>query len=257
MNAAAPAAYHVGMTGFGTVMVALAFAQGAQDVVERLATTRVTLDVREADLPDVVRVVGDATGIPLHIAPGAPDSLRADERRVTLRVRDVSARSLLSLVLKPRGLTLTLRGGLVWVVPEDDLEGAVVTRAYDASDLALWVEDYPIPQPYWGIVPGYRGPGAARGAAAVVGMDGTGLGLAGEWGPGVPIYRLPYPEGTQGNRLDPAELAELVRIHTGGDSWSEHDGVAAHAFRGKLVVAQTAAVHAEIGRLLAGLRETR
>lgn len=225
-------------------VAAAAFAQGAQDPAERLKTERVTLDLRGADLADAVRVVGDVIGVPIYVAPGTLDELLESERMVSVRARDITARSLLRLILKPRALTLTVREGVVMVVKESDLESAVVTRVYDVQDLTARVEDFPLPTPDFGILPGYGGRGSSS-------RGGGGAALTSQL-----LNELWAPEGG-GEEMDVMRLSELIQTHAGGESWTTDPKVGIQEIRGILIVAQTEPVHGEIEELLGALRRMR
>ncbi len=208
-------------------MAGTAFAQDAsQSPAEawrlRLATLKVSVDFRETALEETVAYLAEVSGAPLVVDPNA---VEAGAARVTLQARDLPVRTVLRLILSPRGLTVAWREGVLVVMTRAEAAPPMM-RTYDVRDLMRRLEDFPGPDLELADKPGIR-------------CDPD---IFGE------------PPGTSG--MSEQLIEELVRGSVGGRSWEE-PGCGLRLVDGRLVVTQSAGVHREIAGLLARLRQYR
>lgn len=98
----------------------------ADEATTLLRTSRVTLDLHDASLQELV----DATGLEIDIdraSYAVPETLRFNIVTTEMSVRDA-----LKAALKPKGLTLTIRDGRITVVPIWMTE-ALLSRRYNIT----------------------------------------------------------------------------------------------------------------------------
>src|SRR5436853_7651074 len=119
-----------------TAMAALAWAgDSREDSVHKLETMKVTVNFEDVRLPDAVDYLRDVTGLNLVLLPKAMD--KDADSRIRLKVKDLSAKSVLKLLLAPRGLTVTWRDGALVVLPKEDLQDSTVMRMFDVRSLMV------------------------------------------------------------------------------------------------------------------------
>lgn len=109
--------------------------QLAEAIRARLDETRISIEVEEAPLGEVLDAVSLVTGITIHLDADVEVRLPQAARTITMVAEGRPAREFLRDLLWPRGLTLTVRRGRVVVVLRDELLPELVTRWYDVSML--------------------------------------------------------------------------------------------------------------------------
>src|SRR5947207_3262648 len=93
-----------------TAMAALAWAGDTrEDTLRKLETMKVTVDFQDVRLPDAMDYLRDVTGLNLVILPKALE--KEGDSKIRLKVKDLSVKSVLKLVLASRGLTASYRDG--------------------------------------------------------------------------------------------------------------------------------------------------
>ncbi len=222
-------------TGAVVAAAALAAAAGARagddparaEAVRKLDTLRVSVDFQDATLPEAIDYLRDLTGFNIVLSPRAAE--QDPDRRVRLRVRDLSVRTILKLVLRPRDLVLVWRDGAFLVASRGETGAAVVLKMYDIRTHLLRLQDFP--GPVMELVTGIQNPLV-----------------------GVHVNITPEPK----DPVIPEEmLRDLIRANTGRASWDDLPEAKIEVANGVLVVTQTPAVHREIERLLAKLLQYR
>jgi hypothetical protein len=213
----------------------------------RLEHARVTMDLRDAWLSDAVDLVAQYAGVPIVFPGELLEALPESQRRVSVRLRDVSARSALRFILQPRGLTVSYREGVISVRRIEDVAAPIVTRIYYVRDLTYSAEDFPAPTLEFGPLDGY---GSGTGGGRAQSRLGSPRFLSELYG------QTRTASGNEGFPED--RIEELIRTQTGGRSWEEDSRTRIEVLQsGHIVVAQTEEVHAEIGSLLDLLRGSR
>ena len=109
-----------------------------QDAARKL-DAKVSLDLKGAPLAEAIAVIQDATGMAFVLAEG-------DQTRVTLKVRDVTAKSALRLLLPPAGLGAVYEGGAIVIRSRQAIAGPVILKLYDVRAAAVKLRDFPGPR---------------------------------------------------------------------------------------------------------------
>lgn len=92
---------------------------------ERNVDRAITLDLQQADIVNVIRLIGDVSGMNIVVA----DDVKG---KVTLKLKNVGWRSALNIVLKSNGAGVVEEGNILWVAPQariDAMEQAELDRA--------------------------------------------------------------------------------------------------------------------------------
>lgn len=204
------------------------------EAVDKLKQTRVSVELDEAPLEELLEIVAAHLGEPVAIDP----AVDTEDLRVSVKLDDVSVHSLLRLTLKPRGLTLTLRRGAYVVVPQEATGPGLVTRIYDTQDVIL-------------PMPSFLGSSVAEDYTSLYAK------MAGGHEDEEPLQLDgATPRTKRGEAIELAKigLRQFLEANTGGDSWTRDPRTAIRFGGAKLVVTQSADVHAEIERLLDAMR---
>jgi hypothetical protein len=211
-------------------MGALAWAgDSREDSVRKLETMKVTIDFQDVKLPDAVDYLREVTGLNLVVLPRALE--KEGDTKVRLKVKDLSARSVLKLLLASRGLTVTWRDGALVVLPKEDLQDTTTMRMFDVRSLMVKLQDFAGPR------------------MELVGAGGKNTGpMAGV------ILDLQEPKPPI---VDEDMMITLIRENTGTGSWDGNPKAAIQMNNGVLVVSQTPTVLREIESLVGLLGQYR
>ena len=200
---------------------------GREDAVRKLETMKISVDFQDHKLSEAIDYVREVTGLNLVVLPRAAE--KEGDFKIRLRVRDLSVKSTLKLILSGKGLTLTYRDGALVVLPQEDLQDSVVLEMYDVRSQLVKLQDFPGPR-----------------MELVSPKSGSG-------GPGQIIAGIELLE-PKDPPVTPDFLLELVKDNVGARSW-ENKNASIELKNGLLVVSQTPAVHREIKALLAKLAQ--
>lgn len=111
------------------------------EMIQKLATTKVTFEFDEARLKDVLAFLQVRTGLNIILDPSAnPNGV------VNLQVNDMKLFNAIKWILKMQGLTFIMKDEAILVGKKKALQGPEVTRIYDIKDLAYQPTDF-IPPP--------------------------------------------------------------------------------------------------------------
>jgi len=206
-------------------MAALAYAgdTGREDTVRKLETMKVTVDFQDIKLSEAMDYLRDVTGLNFVLLPRAAE--KEGDFKIRLKTRDLSVKSTLKLMLSGKGLTVAYRDGALVVLPQEDLQDAVVLEMYDVRSQLMSLQDFPGPRMELVAPKG----GVSSGPL-------TGIELIEPKPPTVP----------------PDMLVELIKDNAGFRSW-ENRNASIELRNGMLLVSQTPKVHREIKALLAKL----
>lgn len=184
----------------------------------------ISVEFDAVPLEDALQTVRAQLGTNLTIDPAVRDAHGAVP--VSMRLKDVSVRTVLRIMLDERGLTLTRREGVLAVVTKESIADRVVTRVYDVRDLIHAAPQFPGPR---------------------MELTSPDDGLIGT------ILILPIDDP---DPVFPGEfLVDLVPLSTGGDSWTENDRAKIELVNNMLVVTQSEATQREVADLLRLLRQ--
>ena len=141
---------------------------------------------------------------------------------ISLKVNEISLRSIFSLMLKPHNCDILFKDGVLQLMTKEDVaDKTMKMEIYDCRDIL-----YPVAQ-----------------------FPGVDLDLAG--GAGVIVQQ---PDVDQGSEVP---IEEMVRTHTGGRSWEENPKAVVKMQNGLLVIKNTPDVHKQVRRLLDLLRANK
>lgn len=219
-------------TMMGAVLVALAAAgvdapldaaRGEQEEtpVRKLESMKVSVDFNDVKLEEAVNYLRDFTGLNFVIDPRAAE--KNGDARVSLKLRDVSVRSVLKLMLQPRELSATWKDGAIVVIPREEFQAQVSVRMYDVRAQLMKLQDFPGPR------------------VELVSPTQSGVAMVGGSFMILDEPKVLIPEDV---------LVQLVRENAGARSWDENPHASITLANGSLIIAQTVPVHREIERLL-------
>ncbi len=199
-----------------------------QRVRDKLAATKITLDFNNAKLDEVIAYFQEYSGLNFHLDADVRTKEGEDPARITLKVKEISLKTALKLILNPRELGCVYRDGVILITTKAKLGTQTVTRVYDVRDLLFRLRDFAGPRVEL-TVPGGAG-------AALAGASFT-------------LEEEPKGELTEEFLLD------LIKTNTGEQSWEDSSASSISQINGLLVISQTKPVHEEIRRLLDLLRQ--
>jgi len=191
-----------------------------REIQNRLAGTRISLELEDASFEETIQLVSKVTGVNLVIAPALRNEGVGDFR-LTLKLQDIPAKDALSLILEFHDLGMTYRSGVMMITTKADARGKPVLRLYSISDLTFKLQDFPGPD---------------------MNLRTADFELIQEE---VPERDDPFE--------DPEYIVDIVRNNVMPETW-DAEGVSITATKRFLVVRQSPAAHAEIARLLMLLR---
>jgi hypothetical protein len=189
------------------------------DSVRKLETMKITVYFEDVKLPEAVDYLRDVTGLNLVVLPRAME--KDGESKVRLKVKDLSVKSVLRLLLASRGLTATWREGAIVIVPKEDLQDSTTLRMFDVRALQVKIQDF-------------DGPVVELTSPVTRGKTGITVALPSE------------PKVV----LTDDFLIDMVKVNTGNGSWDSNPKAAIQLNNGMLVVSQTPSVLKEIEALL-------
>jgi type II secretory pathway component GspD/PulD (secretin) len=209
------------MTMLATLLVlALQKDPALAETEAKLNNLKITLDFKDAPLESVVDYLREIGDMNLFI-----DSKVTEKQiRVSLKVTEISLRSVFALALKPHDCGTYFKDGVLMIMTNPDIaDRTVKMQIYDCRDILHPIQDFP-------------------GVDIQLAVDGSGIG--------------PVVDGGGGDAGE-IPIAELVRAHTGGKSWDENPKFSIALQNGLLVVKQTPEVHRQVVRLLDMLRRNK
>jgi type II secretory pathway component GspD/PulD (secretin) len=211
-------------------MAALAWAGDTRaDSVRKLETMKVSVNFEDVRLPDAVDFLRDLTGLNLVLLPKALE--KDGESKIHLKVKDLSVKSILKLLLSSRGLTVTWRDGALVIVPKEDLQDSTAMKMFDVRSMMVKLQDFAGPKVELASSTGQNGLKDIGGVFSLV-------------------EPAPPP-------LDEDMMITLIKENTGGGSWDNNPKAAITMTNGVLVVSQTPAVLREIEGLIGLLGQYR
>jgi type II secretory pathway component GspD/PulD (secretin) len=199
-------------------MAAMALAgDGRDDAARKLETLKVTVDFDNVKLPEAIDYLRDVTGLNLVLLPKAME--KDGDATVRLKVKDLTVKSVLKLLLNSRGLTASYRDGALVILPKEDLQSSTAMRIFDVRALQVKIQDF-------------EGPIVELTSPASKKVGG--------------VFILQEPKTI----IEDDFLITMVKTSTGSGSWDANPNAVAELHNGQLVVTQTPAVLREIENLL-------
>jgi hypothetical protein len=189
-----------------------------EDALRRLEGMKVTVDFDNVKLPEAIDYLRDVSGLNLVLLPKAME--KDGEAAIRLKVKDLSVKSVLKLLLSSRGLTASYRDGAIVILPKEDLQSSTTMRIFDVRALQVKIQDFAGPKVE------LTSPSSKVGPGVVVTFD------------------EPKPV------IEDDFLIQMIKTSTGSGSWESNPNAVLDLHNGQLVVTQTPAVLREIENLL-------
>ena len=188
------------------------------EVDGKLNNIKVTLDFQNAPLDQVVDYLREISGMNIFVGAKA----REKNLMISLKVTEISMRSILGLMLKPHDCDILFKDGVLQILTKDEvMDKTLKMEIYDCRDILYPIANFP----------------------------GIDLDLNAN-GPGVVV------QPDQGTDSAEIPIEEMVRTHTGNRSWDDGKTVCKMQ-NGLLVIKHTPDVHKQVRRLLDLLRANK
>jgi hypothetical protein len=192
-------------------------------IMQKLDTMRIDVNFEGETFNEVIQYFQEYTGLNWLIDP----EVDMGDEEVTLKLKGVTIRTALKLILKELELAAMYKEGMIVIVTKDQVNYAVYWELYDVRDLFIKVSNFPGPR--------------------LELLPGAGAG----GGPGV-SFTLEEPVES---KIDEGMLEDIIRSTTGGETWDENEHAQIQLTpNGMLLIAQTREVHRQIKRLINMLR---
>jgi len=198
------------------------------EAVNRINTMRVSVDFTNQTLEEAVGFLRDFTGLNILVDAEVYKNQSEDQLKITLKVKELSLKSVLKLMLSSRDLTAMYKEGVVLVVPKSKIDKAVTLQLYDVRDLLVKIQDFNGPK-----------------VELVSPQKGGGGPLVGG------VFTLDEPRSV----ITEEFITDMVKQNTGDRSWDENPNASMNLTNGVLVVSQSKKVHEEIKRFINLLRQ--
>jgi hypothetical protein len=200
-----------------------------QEYLNKLNTMRLDVDFKNQPLEDSLDFIREFSGLNIVVDGKVTESFSEDQLKVTMKVRDLLLKSILKLMLGPRGLTATYRDGVILIVPKSEVDRVVHLQIYDVRDLLFKIRDFPGPTVE--LV-------SPRNAAAGGPLTGA-------------MFTLDEPHSV----ITEDFLTEMVRTCTGDNTWDENPNASITLANGRLIISQSRRIHGEIEQFINKLRQ--
>lgn len=189
---------------------------GRDEAARKLETLKVTVDFENVKLPEAIDYLRDVTGLNLVLLPKAME--KDGEAPVRLKVKELTVKSVLKLLLGSRGLTASYRDGALVILPKEDLQSSTAMKIFDVRALQVKIQDFAGPK---------------------VELTNKPKEVGG-------VFTIDEPKTV----IEDDFLLTMIRTNTGNGSWDGNSNAAIDLHNGQLVVTQTPAVLREIENLL-------
>ncbi|HVE40420.1 MAG TPA: hypothetical protein VNM14_11060 [Planctomycetota bacterium] len=199
-------------------VLALAQDNTKSEYESKLNNIKVTLDFQNSPIDQVVDYLREISGLNIFV----DSKVRDKNIVVSLKVTEISLKSIFSLMLKPQGCGVLFKDGVLQLMLDSDIaDKTMKMEIYDCRDILYPIQQFP----------------------------GIDLDLSTISG----VVMTPADDAT-GSEMP---IEELVRAHTGGRSWEENSKASIKMQNGLLVIKNTPEVHKQVRRLLDLLRANK
>lgn len=199
-----------------------------REIMNKLETTKISLDFKDTNLSEVIDFLHEVTGINFVLSKSVQEKARSGELKVDIKLEDLPLRTALKLLLNLNDLTLVYKKGVLMVETKEERGAELDMKLYDVKDLLMKIRDFPGP------------------SLELASGEGDGAG---------PTTGIVEPDESTHPFDDPEALVNIIRNATGGDSVWGKDGVSIAISNGLLVVVHSSAIHKEIQELIVSLRQ--
>jgi hypothetical protein len=210
-----------------TILMMCAMQTNLQEIESRLSTRIPEVDFDATPLEDAIGVIRTMTQLNIILDPATRQDHATDT--VTLKLKNLSVKTVLKIMLGDKKLTLVYREGVVVVAPQEQVNQKVVTRVYDVRDMVYKTKSFPGPKVEL-IPPNSTGSGQLAGAIFEIDNEGGGV-------------------------ITEDFLTGLIPQSTGDGKWDETEGAGVSMINNMMVVTQSEKVQREVADLLRLLRQ--
>ncbi len=196
-------------------------------IINKLETTKISLDFKDTSLAEVLDFLHEVTGINFVMSKTVLERVRGGELKVDLKLNELKLRTALKLLFDLNDLALVYRKGVLMVETKEERGADTTMKLYDVKDLLMKIHDFP----------------------------GPGLELSSGEDSASPTTGFVTPEDGEHPFDDPEALVAIIRNATGGDAVWGRDDVSIAISSGMLVVVQSEQVQKEIQELIVSLRQ--
>ncbi len=190
-----------------------------QEIVDKLRSIRITIDMQNAGLNAVVDYIREISGLNFVIDNKAIEN--PEQEVISIKVTDIILDGALKLMLNPKNKAHVVDGGVVIITSQDALKKKVRLELYDVQDLTYGLQDFP-------------------GVDISLAQDSIGTTATTE-------------EGAK-QQFTGDDLANLIKNTIEKDNWEEADGKSIAFNNGLLIVRNTVPIHKKIQKFLSDLR---
>ncbi len=192
-------------------------AKVAKEIDQKLRTLKLDIDFKDTPVAQFADYLAEIASINVVVDA----AVRESDVKVTLKVTNVSARSILNLALGPHKLGFGVRDGVLRIAKEEEFQKDVKLYLVDVRDLLYPIQDFP------GVEITLQDSGLQTSA----GGDATSS-------PELPIV-------------------DLIKAHTGGKTWDDNPRASINLNNGLLVMKQTPEVYKQVLRIIDQLRRNK
>ena len=208
-----------------SLAITLAVQDSAEDARRKIVAQKITVHFEGTSLGDAIAFMRDATGLNFHLSATVAE--HAPDATVRLKLREVSVKTCLTLMLQPHDLSAIWREGAIVIKPRGEVLGTTSTQIYDVRSLLLKIQDFPGPK--------------------VELVDTSDV--------GEPLPAAYFISEEPSNTIHVDLVTDLIMSNTGGTSWDENPDVSLELVNGLMIVTHSPKVHREIATLLRRLEQ--
>lgn len=207
------------------------------ETITKLETLKISIDFKDATLADIVDFIRELANLNILIDERTNEKLAKDQLekkdkgdKFTIKLKDVSLKVILKFLLESKGLAITYKEGVLFIVPKEVIEAITIVKMYDVRDMLFKIKGFPGPRMELETIAS-----AARSQKVIV--------------------AIPQEEESK-PALASEELINTIKTITGEDKWKDDKNTYIEIVGdGILIIRQTVAVHEEIGSVIRSLRQ--
>ncbi len=117
-----------------------------REILLVLGSRKASIAMNDAALLDAIDFFREVSGLNIVVSAGAKEWAEQQGRKTSLKLRDISLRSMLNLILDGTELAYGVRHGVLFIDLRDTWPAAVTFEIYDVSDIVSPRPDFPAPR---------------------------------------------------------------------------------------------------------------
>jgi general secretion pathway protein D len=201
---------------------------------QTLANRKVTINFPGTSFEDALNFLREITGLNYYVAPAAQEALSSDDVKINLRLRDITLKNALELILsQAKDLIYKIKNDAVVINTKDAEKEDLYLRFYEVSDIVNDLPNNPAPK------------------LALEDTSRSGKGQGGGTGGGAILNIDEGAEKQAGGGIGADKLKELIEQKLGDEGEGSVDFL-----QGLLMVRKPLSAHKKIEKLLDALRGT-